>query len=127
MSTGLCVFMDGAVFKLRRPAPEKAQFRVGPKAAMLNPAAQKEIFSRNPERYGFACGRSPLHRQAPPTGALLTGCVVDWLSTHLIDFLHQFWFRFFIRIQAQNPIPACLFDGGVFLRGEAPPGFDEHL
>src|SRR5689334_15084658 len=97
--------MDGTIFKLRRPAPEKAQFRVGPKAAMLYPAAQKEISSRNPERYRFACGRSSLHRQAPPTGALLTGCVLDCLSTNLIDFLNQFWFHLFVSVQAQNPIP----------------------
>ena len=102
--------VDGAILELRRRgevgggAAEEAQFRIGIKAAVLDPAAEEEI-----------------------AAAEVVGVGGRVRGQQVLDLSLELGAEFLIGVEREDPGSGALGDGGVLGYGEALPGFVEHL
>ena len=100
--------MDGAVgeaggwCEVGGVATEEAELEVGVEAAAADPAIEKEIAPLEEEGVGGGIAREQ--------GA---------------DLGLEFGGEFFIGVEREDPGAGAFFNGGVFLRGEALPGFGD--
>src|SRR6266496_5702637 len=96
--------MRAIFFEFTGAAPDETQLAIGIETTVLDPAAEEEIFARNPEAAQFPA-----------------------LLNRSLDFCSEFGFQDLVRVQLQHPIPYRLLHRGILLCGKSLPGLNKHL
>src|SRR5258706_12528272 len=106
--------MHRPIRKSSGAAAEEAQLRVGPEAAVFDPAPEEVVLPANEE----SSNRGSEKRNPEIWSAILDG--VYRLSEYVVpQGRAEIFVHFLIGVQTQNPIALRLLDGRVFLRGVA--------
>src|SRR6266849_9329790 len=108
--------------KFSRAAAEEAQLRVGPEAAVFDPAPEEVVLPANEESR---------NRGSEKRNPIICNAIFDGVCRLSEDVVPQgcaeIFVHFFIGVQSQNPIGCRLFDRRILLCGVAFPLFHEDI